>query len=150
MRTLVALLVLSGCATGGSSPGPVTEFSVGKLLLHLHDNEKTLECVADPALYLRTLRPRLEEQEEALKAYLQAKNPPPESCLPSCVCDEWLDANAQISQAVFRGKKLRDLQDYARNQPLALCIKDAAKNFCGSPLEKVLSREKEDFRAPSP
>lgn len=142
--------MLLGCATQGVSPGPVAEFSAGKLLLHLHDNEKTLECVNDPALYLRTLRPRLEEQEEALKAYLSAKKPRPESCLSSCVCDEWLAAHVQMSEPVYRGEKLKDLQDYARNQPLALCIKDEAKKFCGSALEKELSREKEDFRVPSP
>ncbi len=149
MRSLVALIILASCASSRISPGPVAEFSAGKLLLHLHDNDEKLECVSDPALLLRTLRPRLEEQEEALKVYLQTKKPRPESCLSSCVCDEWLDAHSQLSAPIYQGQKLKDLQDYARNQPLALCIKDYAKIFCGSPLEKTLNQESVDFRAPS-
>ncbi len=127
----------------------MAEFSAGKLLLHLHDNEETLECASDPALLLRTLRPKLEEQEEALKAYLEAKKPRPEACLSSCVCDEWLSAHSQLSAPVYHGQRLKELEDYAKNQPLALCIKDYARTFCGSPLEKVLNLEKDDFRVPS-
>jgi hypothetical protein len=149
LRPLVALIFLTSCASSRISPGPVAEFSAGKLLLHLHDNEETIDCVSDPALLLRTLRPKLEEQEEALKVYLQTKKPSPESCLLSCVCDDWLNVHSQLGKPVYQGQKLENLQDYARNQPLALCIKDYARLFCGSLLEKTLNQESEDFRAPN-
>lgn len=56
-RSLTFLLLLS-CQSQSTS---VDIWSAGQLLKDLQDKGETLPCVADPALYLRVLWPKLEK-----------------------------------------------------------------------------------------
>lgn len=149
MRALILVAILTfGCSTATKSPGPVDEFLAGKMLLEMVDKEEKLNCVADPELYLRTLRPLIEEKELELQAFLIKERPSPDQCLAECVCDVWLDVHSELEQKIYAGETLEHLQENALNQPIPLCLKRVKAKFCESDLFKKLDAEKANFAAP--
>ncbi|MBY0518244.1 MAG: hypothetical protein K2P81_15145 [Bacteriovoracaceae bacterium] len=151
-RSLIIAIIFSlftGCALVSREDHSNNVFVAGMMLLSLHDNDEKLSCVDDPALYLRILRPHLEDEQVRLKSYLLSKHPSPSQCLDSCSCDEWLAIlSDEEVQHTYSENEIEKIRLNSENQKNDQCIAEEKKVFCQTDLFKKLDQEKKDFLIP--
>lgn len=162
LQKIVLFIFIVSCSHRTESPSKTetSHFSKGEiilssmLLMNIHDGVMPpLDCVQDreeAELFLRTIRPRMDEVDIYLDQNLQTADGREKllnECLDNCTCEYIVQMMRENQTDLSSNEKIaweKILKKY-KNEREKQCLSYIQSSYCSSPLQIDLENEKDDF-----